>query len=60
MAFAYPHPVTLARTRAEKARDDGRPSRSLWGSVGGLVTLDRHGRDHFVRMARRRWDRWDR
>lgn len=57
MAFAYPDPVSLARVRVEKARDEGRPCRALWGSLGGLVTLERYGRQHFSGMARTRWAR---
>ena len=53
--FRYLAPVTLARFRAERARAAGQASPALWGSLGCLVTLDKHGREHFARMARRRW-----
>ncbi len=55
--YVYPGPVALARLRAERARDAGQASPALWGSLGGLVTLDRHGREHYRRMALRRWSR---
>ena len=55
--FAYPPPLELARGRAERAQRAGQPSAALWGAVGGRLVLQRHGREHFARMARRRWDR---
>ena len=55
--FCYPQPVELARGRAEKAREAGQATAALWGSVGGLLMLERHGREHFRRLARRRWGR---
>jgi hypothetical protein len=55
--FRYPDPHELARVRAERARGAGQASPALWGSLGGLTTLARHGRDHFRRLAARRWVR---
>ncbi len=55
--FSYPLPVELARKRADRARGAGQESPALWGSLGGLTTLQRYGREHFARMARRRWSR---
>jgi hypothetical protein len=55
--YAYPPPHELARLRAERARGAGQANPALWGTVGGLVTLDRNGREHFAKMARRRWGR---
>ena len=53
--FAYPPPHVLARGRAERAQKAGQPSAALWGSVGGMATLQRHGREHFRRLALKRW-----
>jgi len=33
------------------------PDWPRWGRKGGLVTLERYGRDWFVQLARRRWNR---
>lgn len=52
--FAYPLPHELARLRAERARGAGQSCPALWGSVGGLTTLQRHGPEHYARLARRR------
>ncbi len=48
-SFTYPTPAELARKRAEASglmKD--------WSLVGGLTTLQRHGRAHFIEIARRR------
>ncbi len=37
--------------RAETFRE----VRVAWSRLGGLVTLHRYGRDHFRRLALRRW-----
>ncbi len=50
--YAYPTPVELARLRAER---EATPA--AYGGLGGLVTLGRHGPEHFRRMARKRWGR---
>lgn len=47
--FRYPTPAELARKRAE-ASGDARD----WALLGGLTTLERHGRKHYASMARRR------
>jgi hypothetical protein len=46
-AYRYPNPVELARVRASKE-----PSPAARGLIGGLVTLSRYGRQHYVRMSR--------
>ena len=33
------------------------PDWPRWGRKGGLATLERYGRDWFVHLARRRWNR---
>ena len=45
--YRYPDAVELARVRASKE-----PSPAARGLIGGLVTLDRYGRQHYVRMSR--------
>ena len=56
-AHAYPTPIQLARLRAERAQRAGQASPVLWGSVGGLTTLGRHGAGHYRKLAARRWGR---
>ena len=61
--YLYPHPLTLARNRAEAERvrlaDSAAYSamRSTWGSLGGLTTYYRYGADYFRLLARRRWEK---
>ena len=45
--YRYPDAVALARLRALKD-----PSPAAYGLVGGLVTLNRYGKQHYVRMNR--------
>ena len=45
--YRYPDAVELARVRASKE-----PSPSARGLIGGLVTLDRYGKQHYVRKSR--------
>jgi hypothetical protein len=45
--YRYPDAVELARVRASKE-----PSPAANGLIGGLVTLSRYGRQHYVRMSR--------
>lgn len=58
--YLYPHPLTLARDRAEAERvrlaDTAAYSEMCrtWGSLGGLTTLYRYGRDYFRLLSRRR------
>jgi hypothetical protein len=57
----YPHPLTLARDRAEAERirlaDSAAYSAmcSTWGRLGGLTILYRYGREHFRLLALHRW-----
>lgn len=59
--YLYPHPLTLARNRAEAERmrlaDSAAYSTicATWGSPGGLTTSYRYGADYYRLMARRRW-----
>jgi hypothetical protein len=45
--YRYPDAVALARVRALKE-----PSPAARGLIGGLVTLNRYGKQHYVRMSR--------
>ena len=45
--YRYPDAVALARVRALKE-----PSPAARGLIGGLVTLSRYGKQHYVRMSR--------
>ena len=45
--YRYPDAVTRARVRAFKE-----PSPAARGLIGGLVTLNRYGKQHYVRMSR--------
>ena len=45
--YRYPDAVELARVRASKE-----PSPAARGLIGGLVTLTRYGKQHYVRMSR--------
>ena len=45
--YRYPDAVELARVRASKE-----PSPAARGLIGGLVTLNRYGKQHYVRMSR--------
>jgi hypothetical protein len=45
--YRYPDAVELARVRASKE-----PSPAALGLIGGLVTLNRYGKQHYVRMSR--------
>ena len=45
--YRYPDAVEMARVRALKE-----PSPAARGLIGGLVTLTRHGKQHYVRMSR--------
>lgn len=45
--------VSYEQHRREIHAEDWR----RWGRRGGLATLQRHGRDHFRRLALRRWGR---
>ena len=59
--YLYPHPLTLARDRAEAERMRLADSASYsamcatWGSLGGLTTFYRYGADYYRLLARRRW-----
>lgn len=59
--FLYPHPLTLARNRAEAERIRLADTQAYaemcatWGRVGGMTTLDRYGRGHYSLLARCRW-----
>lgn len=44
--FSYPHPLQLARARAERIE-----THAAWGALGGLTTLYRHGTDHYRRLS---------
>ncbi len=51
--YRYPHPLELARKRAET-----HPTRAAWGSLGGLSTYYRCGGSSWFRLlALRRWGR---
>jgi hypothetical protein len=45
--YRYPDAVEIARVRASKET-----SPAARGLIGGLVTLDRYGKQHYVRMSR--------
>jgi hypothetical protein len=45
--YRYPDAVELARVRASKE-----PSPAARGLIGGLVTLNRYGKQHYVHMSR--------
>ena len=45
--YRYPDAVQMARARALKE-----PSPAARGLIGGLVTLNRYGKQHYVRMSR--------
>ena len=45
--YRYPDAVEMARLRALKE-----PSPAAHGLIGGLVTLSRYGKQHFVHMSR--------
>jgi hypothetical protein len=45
--YRYPDAVALARARALKE-----PSPAAHGLIGGLVTLTRYGKEHYVHMSR--------
>ena len=45
--YRYPDAVEMARLRAVKER-----SPAAHGLIGGLVTLNRYGKQHYVRMSR--------
>jgi hypothetical protein len=59
--YLYPHPLTLARDRAEAERvrlaDSAAYSTmcATWVSLGGLTTFYRYGADYYRLLARRRW-----
>jgi hypothetical protein len=59
--YLYPHPLSLARNRAEAERTrlaDSAAYSSMcatWGQIGGLTTLYRYGREHFRLLALHRW-----
>ena len=59
--YLYPHPLTLARNRAEAERmrlaDSAAYSAmcDTWGSLGGLTTFYRYGADYYRLLAGRRW-----
>lgn len=59
--FLYPHPLTLARNRAEAERDllaDRAAYSSMcatWGQLGGLSTYYRYGPSYYRLLALRRW-----
>ena len=61
--YLYPHPLTLARNRAEAERmrlaDSATYSAmcATWGSLGGLTTFYRYGSDYYRLLARRRWEK---
>lgn len=58
--YLYPHPLSLARSRAEAERvrlADSAAYSSMcatWGRLGGLTTLYRYGADYFRLLSRRR------
>ena len=58
--YLYPHPLTLARDRAEAERvrlaDTAAYSEMCrtWGSLGGLTTFYRYGAGYFGMLSRRR------
>ena len=45
--YRYPDAVALARVRALKE-----PSPVAHGLIGGLVTLSRYGKQHYVHLSR--------
>jgi len=45
--YRYPDAVEMARVRALKE-----PSPAARGLIGGLETLTRYGKQHYVRMSR--------
>ena len=45
--YRYPDAVEMARLRALKE-----PSPAARDLIGGLVTLNRYGKQHYVRMSR--------
>lgn len=53
--FLYPHPLTLARNRAELS--DPASMRRAWGQLGGLSTYYRYGPSWFSLLALKRWGR---
>lgn len=59
--YLYPHPLTLARNRAEAERarlaDTAAYSAmcATWGHLGGLSTLYAYGPAYFRLLALRRW-----
>lgn len=59
--YLYPHPLTLARGRAEAERirlDDTEAYSAMcaaWGQLGGLSTYYRYGPSWFSLLAKRRW-----
>ena len=61
--YLYPHPLILARDRAEAERvrlADSAAYSSMcatWGSLGGLTTFYRYGADYYRLLARRRWEK---
>ncbi len=61
--YLYPHPLTLARDRAEAERvrlADSAAYSSMypsWGTLGGLTTFYRYGADYYRLLARRRWNK---
>ena len=61
--YLYPHPLTLARDRAEAERvrlADSAAYSSMcatWGRLGGLTTFYRYGADYYRLLARRRWSK---
>ena len=61
--YLYPHPLTLARDRAEAERvrlADSAAYSSMcvtWGSLGGLTTFYCYGADYYRMLARRRWNK---
>lgn len=58
--YLYPHPLTLARNRAEAEKirlADSAAYSSMcatWGQLGGLTTFYRYGSDYFRLLAQRR------
>ena len=61
--YLYPHPLTLARDRADAERvrlADSAAYSSMcvtWGSLGGLTTFYRYGADYYRLLSRRRWEK---
>jgi hypothetical protein len=59
--YLYPHPLSLARERAEAERirlADSAAYSSMcaaWGRLGGLSTFYCYGREHFRLLALHRW-----